>query len=105
MQLELDLKAQVLGFPLARRVATVKHVARTLDMKHGSGATAYWRSIIASEQRHLSSIGLSEDEIDRQLLEFFDAVQMEIFRADLDRGLGRGVQPASCFLDGFLTGY
>jgi hypothetical protein len=84
MQLELDLKAQVLAFPLARHVATVKDVAHTLDEMHGDAVAAYWRGVMAAEKRRLSSIGFSECEIDRQLLAFFDTVQMELLRADVD---------------------
>ncbi|OHV67906.1 hypothetical protein LCM4576_23605 [Mesorhizobium sp. LCM 4576] len=79
-QLELDLRAKVLTFPLSRQAAEVREVARRLDATHGDDAKTYWRSVVADLDRRLSAHGLAREQIDRELWAFFDAVQMEMLR-------------------------
>ncbi|UVK40734.1 hypothetical protein LHFGNBLO_002246 [Mesorhizobium sp. AR10] len=80
MQLELDLRAKLLAFPLLRQAAEVRQVARRLDAIHGVEAGAYWRSVVEDLDRRLSSFGLAREQIDIELWAFFDAVQTELLR-------------------------
>ncbi|TPI54748.1 hypothetical protein FJ417_24675 [Mesorhizobium sp. B3-1-7] len=80
MQLELDFTARILVFPLSRRIADVRQVARRLDVIHGDEAAVYWRGVVADLDRRLSTHGLPREQIDVELWAFFDAVQMELLR-------------------------
>ncbi|OHV87922.1 DUF6074 family protein [Mesorhizobium sp. ORS 3428] len=80
-QLELDLRAKILVFPVARCLAEVRQVARRLDaIRDVAEAKAYWRGVVADLDRRLSSHGLTRDQINVELWGFFDAVQMEMLR-------------------------
>ena len=71
---------QVLLFPLTKRVGKIRRTAQILSGKHGDDAPIYWKQIVSAARRHLLRIGLTEEEIEVQLREFFDAVQAEIVR-------------------------
>lgn len=78
MQLELNLQAKILAFPLSRQMAEVRRVARELDAVRDAAAAAYWRGVVAELDRQLSSQGLTRAQIDVELWAFFEAVQMEM---------------------------
>lgn len=74
-QLELDLRARVLAFPIARNARQVKAIADRLDVLQGEDAAAYWREVVTTTRAELVALGLGREEIDRQVIDLFDAVQ------------------------------
>ncbi|TKT78401.1 DUF6074 family protein [Aquamicrobium sp. LC103] len=71
---------KVILFPLTKRIGKVRHTAQKLLGKQGDDADLYWKQVMSANRKHLERIGLSDDEIDDQLREFFDAVQGELRR-------------------------
>ena len=71
---------QVLLFPLSKRVGKTRRTAQILSSKHGEDASLYWKQVVSAARKHLLRVGLTEEEIEEQLSEFFDAVQAELVR-------------------------
>lgn len=71
---------EVLAFPLAARVGDVDRCARELDRVHGSAAVHYWKGECHKLARQLSTLGLADNEIRQQILEFQTEVQAAIAR-------------------------
>lgn len=71
---------QVIPFPLAANVGKVRRVAEVLDNKHGKAADAYWRRTVQPMADRLTKAGVSQAEVDRQIVQFTDAVQQELNR-------------------------
>ncbi|MCG7508524.1 DUF6074 family protein [Mesorhizobium sp. IRAMC:0171] len=67
-------------FPLTKRVGKIRHTAQKLLGKHGYDAELYWKQVVSSNRKHLERVGLSPDEVDSELRDFFDAVQCEMVR-------------------------
>lgn len=84
-QLELDLRASVLVFPIARNVRKVKEIADRLDALNGPDATAYWREVVTAERTKLSGLGLPAPEINQHLRDLFDSVQEVLAWAAINR--------------------
>lgn len=75
-------KADVLVFPLARTVE-VPRMARFLLVVHGEGAEKYYCKRCRELAKRMRAAGLSDAEINRQILDFQDAVQVAL--ADMAR--------------------
>jgi hypothetical protein len=71
---------KIILFPLTNRVGKVRHTAGLLSQKHGEDAVLYWRQVISANRKHLTRVGLTDDEIDAELRAFHDAVQGELVR-------------------------
>lgn len=71
---------QVLLFPLTKRVGKIRRTASVLSRKHGEDANLYWKQVVAANRKHLARVGLADEEIDRELRSFFEAVQAEMVR-------------------------
>jgi hypothetical protein len=69
---------QVLLFPMTKRIGKIRHTAQILTGKQEEGAAIYWRQVIAAAQRHFARVGVTDSEADRQMGEFFAAVQSEL---------------------------
>lgn len=71
---------KVILFPLVNRVGKVRHTAGLLSQKHGEDAALYWKQVVSANRKHLSRVGLGDDEIVVELRAFHDAVQAELVR-------------------------
>lgn len=71
---------RVILFPLTNRIGKVRHTAQLLSRKHGEDAELYWKQVIAANRKHLSRMGISGADAERELAMFFNAVQSEMVR-------------------------
>jgi hypothetical protein len=77
---EWDPPAKVVAFPLSRRLAKIRRVADLLDKRQGSEADSYWKTTVRGLADQLARAGVPADDINRELLEFQEAVQAELRR-------------------------
>lgn len=70
-------KADVLVFPLARTVE-VPRMARFLLVVNGQAAQDYYRKRCRELAKRMRAAGLSDAEINQQILDFQDAVQVAL---------------------------
>ena len=71
---------QIVAFPLASRISTVRRCAAELESKHGPDAVLYWRTECRRLADQLLAVGCDEDEMRRQVSEFQNEVQAEMAR-------------------------
>lgn len=83
VQLELNLGARLFVFPLAKDARRVRAIADRLDVLQGEDAAAYWRDVVTTARSELGALGFGHDEIDRQVIDLFDAVQETMIWAGL----------------------
>lgn len=77
---EVD-SATVIAFPLARRAGKARRSAQVLLTKKSDRArSAYWQQVCDGLTAGLANVGLSDDEIARQLRTFSEAVSLEMQR-------------------------
>lgn len=69
----------VIAFPMAKRVGKIRRVADTLAVKRGAAATNYWKQTVATLGGQMQRAGFDRDAINRELREFHDAVQRELW--------------------------
>jgi hypothetical protein len=79
----------IVVFPVAGRAGDIERCARELDAKHGTDAADYWRTECRKLAAELSAIGLSEDEVREQVLNFQDEVQSQLLRRHEERALAK----------------
>jgi hypothetical protein len=77
---------EVKPFPLAQRVGKIRRVAEIYGRKSGKDATGYWRQQITNLGESLAAVGVSPDEVERQLVAFKEAVQSEMARRKDESG-------------------
>ncbi|MGV1823615.1 DUF6074 family protein [Agrobacterium vitis] len=65
-------------FPLASRRDMVRGAAVTLDRLQGNDATIYWRATCRQLGAELLDLGCPEDVMRGEIMNFQDAVQMEL---------------------------
>ncbi|HEV2899391.1 MAG TPA: DUF6074 family protein [Pseudaminobacter sp.] len=70
----------LLLFPLSSRTGKVRHVAEKLMQRNGVEAVHYWKATVRTLAEHMIRVGYPDDEADRQLREFHDAVLAELCR-------------------------
>lgn len=69
---------EVIPFPMTKRVGKIRRTAEMLDENTQRGAEAYWRRTVTDLRRQMQRAGVPDDRIDRELRQFFDAVQSEL---------------------------
>jgi hypothetical protein len=72
--------AQLLAFPIDRRVALVRRAAAELLALNGEDANGYWRTKAKTLLQELMRQGRDMDDARREVLRFFEAVQVEFRR-------------------------
>lgn len=77
--LDWNPPCMVIAFPMAKRVGKVRRVAEVLAGKRGAAATNYWRRTVATLGGQMQRSGLCRETINRELREFHDAVQRELW--------------------------
>lgn len=77
----------IVVFPVSGRAGDIERCARELDDKHGHDAVDYWKTECRKLAAQLTAIGLSEDEVRRQVMLFQAEVQAELVRRHEDRAL------------------
>lgn len=83
-----EQSAELIRFPIDRRVTLVRRAAQELLELNGEPANVYWRSMAARLLRELIDQGKGMDDARIEVLRFFEAVQAEFRRtADADRSL------------------
>jgi hypothetical protein len=75
-------RAQLLAFPIDRRVALVRRAAAELLELNGDDANGYWRTKAKTLLQELMRQGRDMDDARKEVLRFFEAVQVE-FRREL----------------------
>lgn len=69
---------KVIAFPSARRRAEVLQAAKMLNETHGDAANRAWRSLMRDMADQLTAMGVSTEDMRRQVLAFQAAVQLEL---------------------------
>lgn len=77
-------RCEVLPFPAVRRVGKVRRTAEVLLNKSGKGADHYWRQVVDGMRSQMTGAGIPEEQIDRELRAFADAVFGIIHASDGD---------------------
>lgn len=72
--------AQIVLFPMAKRVGKIRRAAEVLTGKSRDEAGAYWRQIVSTNRRQFDRLGISEHTGDAELRAFFAALQAELNR-------------------------
>lgn len=70
--------ARPIAFPVSHRTADVRKAAEVLNETHGEAAAVYWKSLVRSIADSLLAMGIPDDEVRREILEFQDCVQAEL---------------------------
>lgn len=70
--------SKVLVFPLDARIGKVRHTASLLYKKNCEDAELYWKQVLAANRKHLTRIGLTADQQQQEISNFFNAVQREL---------------------------
>ena len=65
-------------FPAARRSRDIRTAAETLHRTHGEAAALYWKSLIRSIAAPLIAMGISDEDVRREIFAFQDSVQAEL---------------------------
>ncbi|MGH6862335.1 MAG: DUF6074 family protein [Phyllobacterium sp.] len=84
------MNCQIVPFPLTKRISRIRDVAaKLMDKTTDRHAEAYRNQVAEGLFRHLSRLGIAEDEQDEQVGAFFTAVEMELLRLhDLQSAYG-----------------
>lgn len=77
----------IVVFPVSGRAGDIERCARELDDKHGIEAADYWKTECRKLAAQLTAIGVSEDDVRRQVMLFQDEVQAELVRRHENRAL------------------
>ncbi|MDB5553662.1 MAG: hypothetical protein JWL86_3646 [Rhizobium sp.] len=67
-----------IAFPAARRRSEIEQAARMLNETHGTAAVAAWKELAQSMAVRMRAMGVAEDEVREQILDFQTAVQIEL---------------------------
>ena len=67
-----------IAFPAARRRSEIEQAARMLNETHGTAATVAWIELARSMAMRMRTMGVAEDEVREQILDFQAAVQIEL---------------------------
>ncbi|MCV9967074.1 DUF6074 family protein [Pararhizobium sp. BT-229] len=76
---------QVVPFPLAGQVSTVRRCASELENIHGDAALQYWKSECRRLAERLKTLGCTQEAITQQVMAFQTEVQVEMMRRYSDR--------------------
>lgn len=77
--------ATVIPFPQQRNIGRARHVAQKLVAREGKSKQSYWRRSCADLASMLSRAGLNQQDVERQLSAFRDAVGVELGRITDDQ--------------------
>lgn len=77
--LDWNSPCMVIAFPMAKRVGKIRRVAEMLSAKRGAAATNYWKQTVATLGGQMQRAGFDRDTINRELRDFYDAVQRELW--------------------------
>ncbi|UVC07524.1 hypothetical protein IHQ71_20305 [Rhizobium sp. TH2] len=67
-----------IAFPAARRRSEIEQAARMLNETHGAAAVAAWKELMRSMAARMQAMGVAENEVREQILDFQAAVQIEL---------------------------
>ncbi|MER9169855.1 DUF6074 family protein [Mesorhizobium australicum] len=70
---------KVIAFPMVKRIGKVRRVADVLAVKRGAAATNYWKQTVSTLAGQMARAGIDPDTINRELRQFHDAVQRELW--------------------------
>lgn len=76
-----EKQAELLVFPLERRIDLVRRTAGELLALDGEDANGYWRATARRLLEDITGQGRSMDAARKEVLCFFEAVQMEFRKA------------------------
>jgi hypothetical protein len=81
MRRQLDFfQAEILVFPVDRRIAEVRSAASAMNRLRGGPAKAFWKNLINDLSRPLSAAGIRPEEVERQMMAFREEVGAEMWR-------------------------
>jgi hypothetical protein len=74
--------SEVIAFPAKNRIANVKRCATMLDRLHGVEANDFWRRECRELAAYLTGLGYEDSAMRREVMEFQNAVQAELWTGD-----------------------
>jgi hypothetical protein len=74
--------SEVIAFPAKNRIADVKRCATMLDRLHGVEANDFWRRECRELAAYLTELGYEDAAMRREVMEFQNAVQAELWAGD-----------------------
>ncbi|MDF3216277.1 MULTISPECIES: DUF6074 family protein [Mesorhizobium] len=77
--LDWNPPCMLIAFPMAKRIGKIRRVAEVLSARRGAAATNYWKQMVATMGGQMQRAGFDRDTINRELREFHDAVQRELW--------------------------
>ena len=78
----MTTSSEVIAFPAKNRIADVKRCATMLDRLHGAEANDFWRTECRSLAARLTALGYDDAAMRREVMEFHNAVQAELWSRD-----------------------
>jgi len=75
--------SEVIAFPAKNRIADVKRCATMLDQLHGVEANDFWRRECRELAAYLMGLGYEDAAMRREVMEFQNAVQAELWAGDV----------------------
>lgn len=94
MQLERDLSAAVLVFPLAQCSGMVRSTAAALERLPANEASAFWQATVKGQRTRLQALNMAESDINLEIKGFFDAVEMALAERFVQRVNGEFLRSA-----------
>lgn len=76
---------EVVPFPMARRLSTIRICAADLEDLHGDDAVRYWRRECRKLADELLALGCSEEDMREQVMAFQAEVQAELWQRHQSR--------------------
>ncbi|KAA3498624.1 hypothetical protein DXM27_22530 [Rhizobium rhizogenes] len=78
----MTTSSEVIAFPAKNRIADVKRCATMLDRLHGVEANDFWRRECRELAAYLTGLGYEDAAMRREVMEFQNAVQAELWAVD-----------------------
>lgn len=72
-------RSEVIAFPVKNRVRDIKRCVETLEALHGAEADRFWREECRALARHLTALGYDDAAMRHEVMEFQNAVQIELW--------------------------
>ncbi len=74
-------RSEVIAFPAKNRVRDINRCVQMLEVLHGAEADRFWRDECRALAAHLTDLGYEDGAMRREVMEFQNAVQMQLWAA------------------------
>lgn len=74
-------RSEVIAFPAKNRVRDINRCVQMLEVLHGAEADRFWRDECRALAAHLTDLGYDDGAMRHEVMEFQNAVQMQLWAA------------------------